>query len=76
MSISKDHTHKKRKDSLQTRVAYAEVPDTLQFIGPTHRGSFMKNMANSEGYTSNCEEVQLEMNLHTSRILFSERFQP
>ena len=33
----------------------------------------MRNMANSEGYTSNCEDVQLEMNLHTSRILFFQK---
>ena len=39
-------------------------------------GAFHANYGQNRGsYISNCKEVQLEMNLHISRILFSERFQ-
>ena len=45
------HSHKKRKDSLETRAVYIENPLVSWNLpnGPKHRASVLKNMASSEG---------------------------
>ena len=45
------HSHKKRKDSLEVRAVYIEIPWVSGNLpnAPKHRGSILKNIASSEG---------------------------
>ena len=46
-----NHSHKKRKDSLETRAVYIEI-SLVSWNSPNdpkHWGSILKNMASSEG---------------------------
>ena len=45
------HSHKKRKDSLETRAVHTEICMLCWNLvsGPKHRGSFLDNMACSKG---------------------------
>ena len=45
------HSHKKQKDSLETRAAYIEISLVSWNLlnDPKHQGSILKNMASLEG---------------------------
>ena len=45
-----DHSHKKWKDSMKTRVSYIEISLVSWNLpnGPKHQGSILKNMASSK----------------------------
>ena len=51
LRVQLNHSHKKWKDSLETRPVYIEIPLLSGNLpnGPKHRGSILKNMASSEG---------------------------
>ena len=67
------HSHKKQKDSLETRVVLKEISVMLKFSeGPKTPGITFKKMAFSEGnqrYSSIYKEMELEIDCLTSKIL-------